>query len=247
MRPLLFGFLLIATGCATPQQGVIHTTSHGSSYWNPVESGFSRRLDGLSSQDVLGHGSVMRDALIAGNDDLYVACALFEQEGYLTMDMIVLNRSDEPVRIDREDLRLVTADGVWLQPVDDWTGSEKFGLRAKQSSGPGATYLYEAPEYAPVSDPSQLGFASSGFGLPVKSPSVRRAAAVRRPVSGDAAWRGGLGGRNAPAAPDRLTVQGEDGKAYWTYWDASAVDGPVTAFLMLEGSHMIFQFEPGAR
>ncbi|HKI84056.1 MAG TPA: hypothetical protein VKA63_06955 [Candidatus Krumholzibacteria bacterium] len=241
-------FTLLLCGCASANRNAQTdpSASGGQSESLPgVTSDYSIRLSEMPNYDALAPDSVMREGLVAGDNALHVAVAAFRVGTFYGLDLIVTNREDKELEISRDDLRMVDSKGQWLEAVSDFHGADLCGLRGK-SARENSNYAHDnlgldGPEYSG----DTLGYAggvSTGKGE------------VQAPVS-SLAWKtqgSGVAPNDwstvAPVAPYRLEVPAQEGRAWWAYWRADRAPAfPVTAFVTVEGRHLIFVFdEPGA-
>jgi len=240
-RHLTWGaLLLLMAGCASTGTRDVQTALLDVHYLEGVETPQARRLAGISDEEGLPADSAMREALIAGDERFWVTATLFRRGDHYTLDMILLNRDDEAVRVVREDVRLVDATGRWLEPVDDWPGAESVGLRGR-SRRDAPRFVYDTPTARGTSfrsmsyDPGRSGGAKGSGG----TGSVPASMDYTPPVE----WRGGIE-EVALLAVDHVDVGPQEGRAFWAYWSAEEVRFPLTAFVMLEDRHVVFRFEP---
>lgn len=249
MRTFALPFVLtLVAACSPSGTSTPRTEVEGGreevTYLRGVESEYSMRLEDLSSEELLGSDTAMREALIAGDGDYYVAAALFRHDDYLTLDLIVLNHSADDLQIERSDLRLVDERGQWLTPVEDFDGAYRYGLRGKRANTSVAAF-FDAPtsglsKESVISPDVMEGTGSSQWKSRTRSEIPR----TRRPVGDDTTWRGATDPvQRSPNAPDVLTVGSREGRAYWGYWRAEGLSPPLTAFVMLEDRHLIFRFD----
>lgn len=239
-RHLTWATLLLAlAGCAGTGPRDVQTALLDVHYLSGVETPTARRLAGISTEETLPADSAMRDALIAGDESFWVTATLFRRGDYYTLDMILLNREDEAVQIAREDIRLVDRQGRWLEAIEDWPGAEEAGLRGRSRRGE-PRFVYDTPVARPASfssmsyDPGRSG-GTKGNGGSARMPS---SLGYNPPVE----WRGGFA-EVAPEALDHVEVGSQEGRAYWAYWAAEEVEFPLTAFIMLDDRHVMFQFD----
>jgi hypothetical protein len=238
---------LLFCGCASTNQQArtdLSTSGGASETLAGVTSDYSIRLSEMPNYEELGPNSVMRDGLVAGDQTLHVAVSAFHVDAFYGLDLIVTNRQDRPLEITRDDLRLVDAKGQWLEAVSDFHGADQCGLRGK-SARENSNYAHDnlgldGQEYSGDS----LGYASglgSGKGeqqAPVANPSWKNQDRGFTPND----WS-----TVPPMAPSRLEIPPQAGRAWWAYWRADhAPTYPMTAFVTVEGRHLIFVFErPG--
>jgi hypothetical protein len=241
-------FTLFICGCASANHHAQTdpSASGGQSESLPgVTSEYSIRLSEMPNYHALAPNSVMKEGLVAGDNTLHVAASAFRVGSFYGLDLIVTNKEDRALEISREDLRMVDSKGQWLEGVSDFHGAEQCGLRGK-SARENTNYAHDnlgldGPEYGG----DTLGYSSglsSGKGdpqAPVSSPSWKTQGRGVTPNDWPAV---------APVAPYHLEVPAQEGRAWWAYWRADhAPVFPVTAFVTVEGRHLIFVFdEPGA-
>lgn len=234
---LLMTVLLLAA-CSAP--GPATQTDANLNYLEGIETDYSMRLEDLPGSDTLDPDTAMREALIAGDGDVFVAAALFQRGRYVTMDLIVLNHTEDIVHIERGDLRIVDHEGHWLSPVQDWNGAEDHGLRAKSyRSVQPMPYDTTSDLSGTFFDPSAMESAGAARKA-IRQPSANRIPRNARQV--DTAWHNGSDGE-AANTPQEVDIPGREGGTYWAYWEAEDVSYPLTAFVMLEGRHMVFRFQ----
>lgn len=242
--------VLCLTGCAStaPAPGTQPARdSRAPVYLNGISGESSIRIDRVRGNEVLGPDTAMKNGLIAGDNSMHVAAALSRSGEFLTLDLIVLNHADRPLVIRRSDITMVDRDGRWLTPVNDWVGASEVGLRNRART-------QEEPLLSTATAP--LGGSDPRFGSGPTFSSVgptsnSKSAASAEPRSNarlrandtssdpmnttDRASRVG----NVPAT---LRVASHEGRSYWAYWQAEQITFPVTAFLMLDNRHVVFEF-----
>jgi hypothetical protein len=235
---LLLGVAACATSPAPRTQIDIDTPR----YLRGLESEYVLRLDSLPAEQSLPRDSVMRQALISGDADVYVTAAVFRSDENLCMDLIVLNHDDTPIELGRADLKLVDGDGRFLDAIEDFTGADELGLRSRRKRGTKDLPAVAPPEWS-TSTPS------SGVGpIDGSDHKVQRAPLPRAmPNSASLNDWGQLSTRSeagAPNVPERIRVGAEEGRAYWAYWQAGGeLHYPLTAFVTIGDRHVMFQFE----
>lgn len=240
----LVGLCLAAAACS-PNTSSVDTdpAAAAPSYLDGVETDYTHRIEKLDSEQQLSPDTVMRNALIAGDGEIFVTSAMFTQGAYFALDLIVLNHGAEPLELSRKEFLLVDSAGNWLTPVEDFDGAGSRGLRGlrDQEERSTASFLYESPDL----------LASSNGNAPflgqderAKGTSLPRSGAAR-PRGGNLTWRGFKGSDAVtPNAPPTLSVEPDQGRPYWAYWRSEdAPQFPVTAFIMLGDRHMVFEFD----
>lgn len=245
LRSIIFSALLVgATGCATSSapHPKFTTDPNAPKYFQGLESEYVVRLTSLPDEKSLPEDSVMREALLSGDGDLYVSAALFRSGDKLCMDLIVLNHADEPIEIGRGNLRLVDGEGRFFELVEDFEGADQYGLRSRRKRSEKNLPAVAPPEWSSeslASDPSDLSGTS---GKAVRTPTPRPMPSSARLTD----W-GQLSNRpeaGAPNVPERIRVDAEQGRAYWAYWrGGGSLHFPLTAFVTLGERHLMFQFE----
>jgi hypothetical protein len=235
---LLFG----VAACATQPAPKTQSNVDAPHYLRGLESEYVLRLDSLPAEQGLPRDSVMHEALISGDGDVYITAAIFRSDDMLGMDLIVLNHFDEAIELGRADLKLVDGDGRFLRAVEDFAGADELGLRSRRKRGTKDLPAPTPPEWA-SSTPS------SGVGDMDASEYKSQRAPVSRPMPNSASlndW-GQLSTRSeagAPNVPERIRVGADEGRAYWAYWQAGGkLAYPLTAFVTLGDRHVMFQFE----
>lgn len=241
-------FTLLFCGCASANRNaqIDPSTSGGESESLPgVTSEYSVRLSEMPNYDALAPDSVMKEGLVAGDNSLHVAAAAFRVGSFYGLDLIVTNRENQALELSRDDLRMVDSKGQWLEAVNDFHGAELCGLRGKSAR--------EKASYANDNlglDGSEYGGDTLGYSSGLSSGKGE----AQRPVGSPSWGTQGSGATPndwstvAPVAPYRLEVPAQEGRAWWAYWQADhAPVFPVTAFVTVQGRHLIFVFdEPGA-
>lgn len=248
MRPktshpgVALGLILVFAGCASqsgPQPAA--NPESGTNYFVGVESEFSRALSSLPTDERLPPSSVMHEALIAGDGEVFVTATLYRAGAHVAMDMIVLNHSEDAVELSRNEVRLVDSSGRFFENVDDFDGAESFGLRSKRARQPSAP-LYSGPVDVRMPEPYQRMAALETREQKGVPPQATNSAPQRDPLR-DIQPMPSVGSV-VPNAPAVMYVAPQQGRAYWVYW--SQVEEPVfplTAFVMLGDRHVQFQFD----
>jgi hypothetical protein len=241
LRHALLLLTALAAGCAGggPRPRTDVAADGSTDYLQGVSSDYSIRLSEMPNHEALGEDTALRQGLIAGDREIHVAAAAFRRAGHYALDLIVNNRTDLPMELQRGDVRLVDAQGRWLQPVTDFPGAEDLGLRGK-SARRTSTFPYDGLGlYDPVQEGEPMAYATTqpaAKGNP-GDPHGATASPARGLVHFD--WE-----TTTPTAPERLAVPAGEGRAWWAYWRADAEPVfPLTAFVTVEGKHMIFLFE----
>jgi len=238
----LLGIVLLAgcsAGAGDPQSDPT-ATQRGEGDLEGVTSEYSVRLAEMPNYEALDADSAMRNGLIAGDDAVHVAASAFRVGDYYGLDLIVTNRAALPLEVQRDDVRMVDSSGQWMNSVDDFPRAADHGLRGSIER-PANSIPYDG-----------LGLYDNGsYGDPVRYSSdnpVRKnpgssGAEVDEVPSGQGLtnyeWNSEL-----PSAPAILEVPGGEGRAWWVYWKSETPPVfPVTAFVTVDGRHMIFIFE----
>ena len=243
-------FLVVFAGCSTnsaPRTDPSATS--GPDYLTGIRSEYSVPIASLGDADLLGDESVMREALVAGDDALLVAATAFRSEGVLTLDVIVLNDSERTFELTRGDLHLFDADGRLLRQVGDvdagaaW-GLRGRGLRASETAGPGSlfdvTWTMDATRLSSLT-PREPRLESDTKKTRADGRSARRDDAddVPRFDSSDAIAGGDA---RLTGSPTRVRVRPDDGKAFWAYFEDTAPAQPITAMVLIDGEQYLFRF-----
>ena len=154
---------MVLAGCSATTGGVHHDPDHSGDMQTlkGVTSEYSIRLSELPKYDELDDDSSMLDGLVAGDKAVHIAVSAFEVKSYLALDLIVNNRQNLPLEIERADVRLVDSKGQWMVPVEDFPGADQYGLRGK-SYRPDPNVPYDGLGlYDPDTAPDALGYGSS--------------------------------------------------------------------------------------
>lgn len=237
--------LSLLVGCApqtAPSPNSAVDAAPSAIYLEGISSNYSRPLRELPGEERLPASSAMWDAMISGDGETFVAATAFRQDRYVGMDLIVLNRGEADLLIERDDVRVFDANGQRLSPVHDFAGAEQIGLRGRGESAT-PSFLYETP-VSFQDDPSTSAMPAAD----AKSNSVEPTGTRMR--SDGMSWRAL---ENSPrpgrVAPRTLQVRAGDGRAWWAYWSAEEpIEYPLTAFVMFEGDRQLqFQFRPARR
>ena len=234
------GLLVGCSASGSHPQGDPSASQRGEGSLEGVSSEYSVRLAEMPRYEELGSDSAMREGLVAGDKAVHVAAAAFRSGEYYALDLIVNNKGDLPLTLQRDDVRLVDSSGQWMTPVDDFRKAGGLGLRGRsERSSRGIPYdglgLYDNGALAdPVSYTSSTLSGKGGGSASMGSNSLAPGSDLV-----DSDW-----GTSTPHAPARLEVPAGEGRAWWAYWKAETTPVfPVTAFVTVEGRHMIFIFE----
>ncbi len=239
---VLLGIGLLAAcsaGRSDPQSDP-SATQRGEANLEGVTSEYSIRLAEMPDYEKLDRDSAMRDGLIAGDNAVHVAAAAFRVGDHYGLDLIVNNRGALPMILERDDVRLVDSAGQWMVPVEDFHGADEYGLRGRIER-PANSLPYDG-----------LGLYEDGFiGDPVaysSNPLGSKNSSSGPATPGESGYRHGLinyaWDSSVPVAPVTLEIPGGEGRAWWAYWKSETPPVfPVTAFVTVEGRHLIFIFE----
>lgn len=253
---LLFTCLLATTvfaGCAKdPAVRSDPSAAGGPDYLVGIRSEYSVPLASLGDVELLGRESVMREALVAGGDDLVVAGTAFRADDVLTLDVIVLNRTPKSFEIARGDLHVFDADGRLLPRLDDVPEGVAWGLRGRGAragesravtgeSAFDATWAMDAARLASISEATPRVEVDRR-----KEPVVPKASArddtdelprfgTTDPIAVDTPRLEG--------SPRRVRVRPDDGKAFWAYFEDAGAPRPLTAMVLIDGEQYLFRFD----
>lgn len=207
------------------------------SYLQGLDSEYSARVDRMGGDEFLAEDSSMRQGLLAGDDELYVAASMFESGEHLGLDLIVLNRGGEPVRVERGDLQVFDASGRALATVDDFAGADELGLRGKRELQPHVVHRgMPQPQGNPSPAPST---GTPGGKSALGSPAMAAAPAADWPVDLVSPSRPA----RRPNAPRVVDVGPGQGVATWGYFRGEDPAWPLTAVLMLDDRQLLFRFD----
>ena len=215
-------------------------------YLHGVQTIYSIRLDQLPDHHLLEPDTAMRNGLIAGDEELYLTAALFRHHEIFTLDLLVINHTGASVRVQRNDLFLIDADGLMLEPVTDWKGASRVGLRGKRAEGEDlAAIVYEIPDqdlaYAGRLETEQQVTGSSVGSSPKQA---RRPAPERRRSGSTEDYEAATEIVSAVAADNPLAIEipSERGAAFWGYFRGRQTKMPLRAVVTLRGQQLVFEF-----
>jgi hypothetical protein len=235
--------MVLWVGCSTGgshPQGDPSASQPAEGSLQGVTSDYSIRLSEMPNYDDLDSDSVMRQGLVAGDKTVHIAAAAFRSGEYYALDLIVNNRETVPMTLHRDDVRLVDSSGQWMTPVADFREAHQLGLRGR-SERRTSTFPYDGLGlYDNGGYTDQVGYSSNNLGGKTSGPAAAQ--------PDDGSYGNGLvnfdWNTTVPAAPDPLEVPGGEGRAWWAYWKAETTPVfPLTAFVTVEGRHLIFIFE----
>ncbi len=243
-----FGLIVLA-GCAKAPSPNTDPGPGDAVYLRGVETEYSVPIASLGDLDLLGPESVMRQALVAGDRDVLVAATTFAVDGVLTLDVIVLNRSDTGIDLARSDLHLVDAQGRWLTPRPDFDGGAGHGLR-----GRGARAAASPSSPVPGLFDTTRGIEPDGLAHREHPPLVASKRERRTPEDArrdrDDPERYATVDPGATVedsavmpSPTRVRVRPDDGKAFWGYFEPGDAQFPLTALVLIDGEQHLFRFE----
>lgn len=244
--------------CATTHPSPAPTTSQDSSvldtaptYLVGVSTRFSLRLDELQPEQQ--HPTRLPDGVVAGDDEVTVAAAMFRDGEHFALDLVVRNRGDEPLDLHRAGTRLYDDEGTRLDQIDDWPGAELYGLRARTRSHRDWVTM-EGSRLAQGSPSRPAPGGGSHEAAPRKQVGALTASAnsVTQPAVTDLGWLASVPrsepGIEAPNAPPMLLLDPGQSAPYWIYWRSDhEPHWPMRAVVEVGGKKLLFQFEsPGA-
>lgn len=219
-------------------------------YFEGVETEYSVPLAKLGDVDLLGGESVMRNALVAGDEELLVAATAFTLDGVMTLDLVLLNKSDASFDLSRADLHVFDATGRLVRPIEDHDDGIAWGLRGRGHRAASDEGAFAATDevFGPTwdIDARQLGLVTPDA-QPRTKRSVEDEAARRedanilrrvedaRPIPTEE-WR-------FETSPTSVRVRPDDGKVFWAYFDGEEPEFPLTAMVLIDQEQYLFRFE----
>ena len=237
--------LVLLIGCA--QAPTLTTDNTAPDYLRGVDSAYSVRLSELGDTDLLGAESSMQNALVGGDEELFVAASAYRSGDIFGVDLVLVNHSGAPVVFERGDLHLVDAEGRWLEPLSDWAGGARHGLRAGATAS-ASTPVVEVPDRDSEFDSFHTlneidPSATSTATRPRKTSALDRDR--RRPdddrqrfdSNSEDVGDGLAGALRAVRVPDG------EGRVFWGYFEAVAPAFPITAVVMIDGEQIVYRFD----
>lgn len=237
--------LLALGACATAPRGSSAPAVGGVDYLHGVDTPYSVHLDRLGDRDLLGQDSVMREAMIAGDDRFFVAATAFRVEGVITVDLVLVNHSGQDRAVRRDELHVVDAAGRWLPSLDAWPEGKRYGLRGSLRREP-TVPVYAMPDRGLEGTFALQRFAQGGDRGTTPRKTVVEHPPQRRPVDErDRVWR-----VDAPEAEDHfegalraVRIPDGEGRVFWGYFEAGEVQYPLSVVLMNGDEQLVYRFE----
>lgn len=254
-RPFaLLTCLLVLVGCASTAPAPTSSPTpevpaDGPVYLEGIRSEYSVPIASLGDVELLGRESVMRDALVAGDQELLVAATAFRVDDVLTLDLVVLNKSGETVDLARSDLHLFDAQGRLIPQMEDVDEGIAWGLRGR---GQQASEGQLASNHDVFSPTWGLDAAQLGLETPRAQPTqTKRETAVETSRRNDDELRRVEEARpvttTAPfqltSSPRSVRVRPDDGKVFWAYFSGEEPEYPVTAMVLIDKEQYLFRFD----
>lgn len=239
--------------CATTHPSPAPTTSQDSSvldtaptYLVGVSTRFSLRLDELQPDQQ--NPTRMPEGVVAGDEALTVAAAMFRDGEHFALDLVVRNRSGEALDLHRARTRLYDDQGARLDQVDDWPGAELYGLRARTRSHRDWVTMEGSRLASGGQSPTATGGASEAAPRKQVGALTSSASSVVQPAGHDLGWLAsvprGEAEVEAPNAPPLLLLDPGQSAPYWIYWRADhELHWPLRAVVEIGGKKLLFQFE----
>lgn len=223
------------------------TTSASVQTLRGIPSAQTPRLADLGDVGLLGDDTTMREALVGGDDEVVIAATMLHAADMFSVELIVLNRRDKVLQIDRSDLRVADADGNWLEPVSSWEEGDRIGLSGRRSTNE----TKSSPVVYEVDRERERELAHSRLLLDLGedwgSTASKRSTKARSPLkpsNRDVVERSAQPELAATTGtPVRVKVPASDGGAFWGYFRGPAPRFPLTAVVTVEGRPIAFRFE----
>ena len=234
LNPTLLVVPLLLTACASSKPA---SSPADAPYLQAVSSDYSTRTDELQSAAFDNLRMELPESLVAGNQELTVAAAMFEKGDYFTVDLVIHNHSDEPLMINRADMYVIDYMGSRLDPVRDWSGAENYGLRSAVSKETEYAYL-EGKDHVPGSYSQGTGSGGgkagdTGGSIPVYDEGSELDM-LTEPVELK---------HSEVVAPPTMTIEPGQKRPYWAYFTSHEVVFPISAVVRMDGKRLIFRFE----
>ncbi len=236
LYPTLLVVPLLLAACAGSSSS---PTQDDPAYLQALSSDYSIRSDELESEGFEKLREELPESLVAGNGELTVAAAMFQMNGYLTVDLVVYNHSGEPLEISRADMYVLDYMGTRLAPIEEWEGAENYGLRSSVQRDTEYVYL-EGNEAVPDrfgQTPASSGTGKTGDGergIPVYDSGNDLDNMFTEPVEIR---------QPKVTAPPILTIASGEKRPYWAYFETKNIVYPLSAIVRLDGNRLIFRFE----
>jgi len=181
---------------------------------------------------------------------MLLAATAFCLDGVMTLDLVVLNRSDATFDLARGDLHVFDASGRLVPQVEEYDRGIEFGLRGRGARASDVDMATAAGEevFGPVwgMDAYELGLATPREPSPSKQnprhERTRRDDAKvldriedARPIPTEQ-WR-------FDSSPRSVRVRPDDGKVFWAYFEGEAPKFPLTAMVLIDEQQYLFRFD----
>jgi hypothetical protein len=239
LYPTLMVVPMLLAACATSAPV---SSPYEAAYLEGRTSDYSIRVDELEMEGFQKLCKELPKALVAGNQDMTVAASMFRRGDYVTLDLVVHNHGHAPLELHRADVYILDYMGNRLEPVADWEGAERYGLRSKIAESTEYAYL-EGLENAP----RVYGAGEAGSGNTNKGQGLRPAGSTPPPSDPgtelDMLLEPVTLRKNLVTAPETLVLQPEQKRPWWVYYRASEVVFPLSAIVRVDGKRLIFRFE----
>lgn len=246
--PTLVVLSLLLAACATTQPGpVVDSSAVGDAvYLEGISTRFSVRLDELRSSLRGNRNSKMPNAVVAGDQTVTVAAALFRCDDVYTLDLVINNLGDKTVHVDRSRIELFDDRGDRLNVMLDWQNGERFGLRAETSPFRGYRHLGTDFQAGQTGAKAEQARSASQSKLPERThQTVGDLNALKSDdLPQDFSWLSALKlEEQTITLPDQLPVEPKSNTPYWVYWRGARVQPPLTAIVVIDGKRMLFRFD----
>jgi hypothetical protein len=236
LNPTLLVVPLLLTACASSKPA---SSPGDAPYLQAVNSDYSTRTDQVQSDAFENLRMELPESLVAGNQDMTVAAAMFVKDDYFTVDLVIHNHSGRPLEISRGDMYVMDYMGARLEPLSDWDGAENYGLRSMVRKETEYAYLegrdHVPGSYSQTQDSGSGGGKASDAGgsIPVYDEGAELDM-LTEPVQLH---------HYEVVAPPIMTVQAGQKRPYWAYFTGEDVVFPVSVVVRMDGKRLIFRFE----
>lgn len=234
LNPTLLVVPLLLTACASSKPA---SSPGDAPYLQAVNSDYSTRTDQVQSDAFENLRMELPESLVAGNQDMTVAAAMFAKDDYFTVDLVIHNHSGRPLEISRADMYVMDYMGTHLAPVSDWDGAENYGLRSEVRKETEYAYLAGRDQvpgsYSQAQDSGGGKVSDSGGNIPVYDEGSDLDM-LTEPVKLK---------HFEVVAPPIMTIDAGQKRPYWAYFTSDEVVFPVSAVVRMDGKRLIFRFE----